>query len=267
MPEDVARELGFASTTVVPDEVAVAWPVWQELHPQLRMVEAGRLREWLRQAPAGESDPVLLVLARRASLEGERDHVAAKALVWCLLPGAHLVARRYHHVERIDFIVAEQLWMQACEFPWQTKTKVAANVLRDVRYNVLRELGVSNKPDPEERLYSSALRFVDTVQWAAPSQPTAAEELHELLDLAVEEWVISRFERHLLLEAVNVAYELEHTIKSTGVLGGLVAPRICAKVAERFGMSVRTTRRRITDAITALREWIAPRIGEVRDVA
>lgn len=105
------------------------------------MVDADGLREWLREVPAGESDPVLLVLARRASPEGERDRVAATALVWALLPGVYRVARRHHYVERIDFIVAEQLWMQAREFPWQTKTKVAANVVGEVRYQVLRALG------------------------------------------------------------------------------------------------------------------------------
>lgn len=267
MPEDVARELGFTSTTAVPDEVAAAWPVWQELHPELRVVDADDLRGWLRRATAAESDSILWVLVRRASPRGERDQIAATALVWCLLPGAHLVARRYHYADHIDFIVAEHLWMLACEFPWPTKSKVAANVLRDLRYHVLRELGVSNKPDPGERLYSSALRFDDRVCWAVPDDSSPAEELRELLDLAVEQWVISRWQRTLLMEAVKVAHELEDTITSTKALGGLVSPQICAKLAERMDLSVRTTRRRITDAVASLREAFVPRSARVREAA
>ncbi len=267
MPQDVARELGFASTTVVPDEVAVAWPVWQELHPELRAVDAGDLREWLRRVPAGESDPVLLVLARRASPSGERDRVAALALVWCLLPGAQLVARRYHYVEGIDYTVAVQLWFQACEFCWQSKAKVAANIVRDVRYHVLRELRVSNRPDPSDRLNDTAVSYVDPVRGEAHDGTAASDVLLDLLDRAVERWWITRLDRRLLLEAVDVAREIGDDLRTSGELAGLASPQTCARVAERVGLSARLIRRRITEAIRALQRAVAYSAGEARDIA
>jgi hypothetical protein len=267
MPEDVARELGIASAKVVPEEVAAAWPLWQELHPELRVVDADGLRGWLREVPAGESDPVLLVLARRASPEGERDRVAAAALVWALLPGVYRVARRYHYVERIDFIVAEQLWMQACEFPWQTKTKVAANVVGEVRYQILRALGVSNRPDPSERLNASAVRLVDTLRWQVATEPSPAEELRDLLDHAVDHGVITFLDRALLLDVVETAWEFEDSVSISGVLGGLCSEELTSRIAARMGCTSRTVRRHILAAVKALRASLPGLLDEIREVA
>ena len=90
------------------------------------------------------------------------------ALVWALLPGVYRVARRYHYVERIDFIVAEQLWMQACEFPWQTKTKVAAKPApvakpkpapRATSKAAPKEAVAKPAPEPAVELNEQALMF------------------------------------------------------------------------------------------------------------
>ena len=267
MPEGVARELGIASTSVVPDGVAAVWARWQALHPELRVVDTGNLREWLRRVPAEESDPVLLVLARRASKAGGGDSVAALALVWCLLPGAQLVARRYYHVENIDYVVAVELWFQACEFPWQTKAKVAANVVGEVRYQVLRELGVSNRPDPSERLNASAVRLVDTLRWQVASEPSPAEELRDLLDHAVDHGVITFLDRALLLDIVETAWEFEDSVSISGVLGGLCSEELTSRIAARMGCTSRTVRRRILVAVKALRASLPGLLDEIREVA
>lgn len=264
----VGKELDFASSEAVPGEVEAAWPGWQELHPELRVVDAGGLRAWLKLVPGEESDRVLCVLARRASKQGDDDHAARVALVWALLPGAGCLASRYRHVPNPNFMVAEQLWIQASEFPWWTTSKVAANVLARVRNEVLREIGASTRPDPAERLYASSIQYVDT--WRShivPTEPTGADELHDLLDHAVETQVITPWDRALLLVAVEVGYDASWALKRDSCLGGLTGNAFSAVVAQRVGCSARTVRRRIHLAIQALRDALPHLLDELRDAA
>jgi hypothetical protein len=264
----VGRELDFASSEAVPGEVEAAWPSWQELHPELRVVDASGLRAWLKQVPGEESDRVLCVLARRASEQGEDDHAARVALVWALLPGAGCLASRYRHLPNPNFMVAEQLWIQASEFPWRTTSKVAANVLAKVRNEVLREIGASTRPDPSERLYASAIPYVDT--WrsqVAPTEPSGADELHDLLDHAVDTQVITPRDRALLLVAVDVGYDASWALQRDSCLGGFTGNAFSALVAERLGCSARTVRRRVHLAVQALRDSLPHLLDEVRDAA
>ncbi|MDQ7991234.1 MAG: hypothetical protein AAGC63_00450 [Propionicimonas sp.] len=264
----VGKELNFASSESVPGEVEAAWPGWQELHPELRVVDAGGLRAWLKRVPGEESDRVLRVLARRASEQDDDDHAARVALVWALLPGAGCLASRYRHVPNPNFMVAEQLWIQASEFPWRTTSKVAANVLAKVRNEVLREIGASSRPDPAERLNASATQYVDT--WRshiAPAEQTGAGELHDLLDHAVDTQVITPWDRALLLVAVEVGYDASWALKRDSCLGGLTGNTFSALVAERLGCSARTVRRRIHLTIQALRDSLPHLLDELRDAA
>lgn len=264
----VGRELGFASSEAVPGEVEAAWPGWQELHPELRVVDASGLRAWLKRVPGEESDRVLCVLARRASGQGDDDHAARVALVWALLPGAGCLASRYRHVPNPNFMVAEQLWIQASEFPWQTTSKVAANVLAKVRNEVLREIGASTRPDPAERLHASAIRYVDT--WGShivADEPSGADELHGLLDHAVDTQVITSWDRALLLVAVEVGYDASWALKRDSCLGGFTGNAFSALVAERLGCSARTVRRRVHHAVRALRDSLPHLLDEIRDAA
>lgn len=262
----VASELGL-DRSVTPAEVVAAWPAWQELHPELRIVDADSLRLWLHRVPAEDSDPVLLVLARRASPEGDGDSVAVLALVWMLLPGASRVASRYWWAPDIDFIVAEQLWLWVCAFPWQTTTKVAGNIMGRLAHQVRREIGWSSRPDPNERLNASAVRYVDALEVPVPNDPPASDELKELLDHAVDTGVISAWARWFLLMVVETAWECEDAVGVPASLGGLGSPALCGKVAERLGLSARTVRRRLQQAVWALRRSLPGLVDDLREVA
>ena len=230
----VASELGL-DRSMTPEEVVVAWPVWRESHPELGVVEATGLRGWLNRVPAQESDRVLLVLARRASPEGEGDPVAALALVWMLLPGASRLASRYWWVPDIDFIVAEQLWLWSCAFPWQTTTKVAANIMGRLPHPGGRESGRSSRPDPNDRLNASTVRYVDALEVPASSQSSPADELRELLDHAVGIGVLSEWARWFLLVVVETAWECEDAVGVPAGLGGLGSPDLCVKSPNGWG--------------------------------
>ena len=126
---------------------------------------------------------------------------------------------------------------------------------------MLRELRVSNRPDPSDRLNDTAVSYVDTVRGEAHDGTAASDVLLDLLDRAVERWWITRLDRRLLLEAVDVAREIGDDLRTSGELAGLASPQTCARVAERVGLSARLIRRRITEAIRALQRAVAYSAG------
>ena len=107
------------------------------------------------------SDEVLLALAMLAAPDGGDDIAAAAALAKCLLPGAcrlagwlstlpprevfrdsqPVMAGAWSAVERVNELVASQLWIEVRTFPWRRRSKVAANILINTRVGVLREVG------------------------------------------------------------------------------------------------------------------------------
>lgn len=263
----VAKGLAFASTSVTPAEVVEVWPVWQGLHPELRVVEADDLRMWLNRVPAEESDPVLQVLARRASGDGLNDWTARRALVWMLLPGAIRVASRYWWSPGIDFIVAKQLWIWVSAFPWQTTCKVAGNLMGRLAHEVRREIGKSSRPDPNERLNASSVQYLDALELPVPNDPSPAKELGELLDHAVETEAISPWRRWFLLVVVETAWDFEDEVGVPAGLGGLGSPALCARVGERIGLSARTVRRRLQETVHALRRSLPGLVDDLREAA
>lgn len=93
--------------------------------------------------------------------DGGDDIAAAAALAKCLLPGAcrlagwlsslptkevfrdsqPIQAGAWWAVERIDELVASQLWIEVRSFPWRRLTKVASNIIVSTKVGVLREVG------------------------------------------------------------------------------------------------------------------------------
>ena len=138
----VATQLGLADPSEeLLAQAQEAWPSWCADHPGLGVVDdLLDLPAWLRDADRQEADDVLLVLAQLASPAGCDDVTAAGALAWLLLPGACVVAHRLRALtNRIDEVVAAQLWMEVRGFPWQRQRKVAANITMNTRRGVLRD--------------------------------------------------------------------------------------------------------------------------------
>ena len=236
------------------------WPVWVAEVPDLAVVEELlELPGWTRGTPRSAADEVLHALARLASPSGGDDVAAAGALAWMLLPGASLVAHRLRSLSpRIDEEVAAQLWLQVRGFPWQSRRKVAANIVMDTRREVLRDLGVG-----------SYLRQVDpTWAQAVPVEPEAAlwavleadawrhEEPAEvdaaaLLRWAVAEGVIDETDADLLVGLAAVAAEGGVARSGCGS-GGLCSRRVSSAVAAQRGMGASTIRRRALLSLQAL---------------
>lgn len=242
------------------------WPLWCEACPVLGVVEdVMDLPGWLHHAAPEDSDTVLLALARLASPSGGDDDVAARALAWVLLPGASLLAHRLRTLtHRIDEVVAAQLWVEARSFPWERGRKVAANILMNTRKGVLRDLDVG---DPLRRGDPTWARAVvvspDADLWGfldardpRPGPATAEAELEEVFEQAVRAGVVTASDCDLLRGLADAADRAGGGARRGQ--GGLTARDASETVAQQWGVSARTVRRRAGRALHALSDAFAP---------
>jgi len=311
----VGDQLGLDDNSELLDQARQKWPAWVAADPRLGVVENfDDLRAWLPAVDYEASDEVLLALAMLAAPDGGNDVVAAAALAKCLLPGASrlagwlstlppreifrdsqpVTAGTRSAVERIDELVASQLWIAVRTFKWRRLRKVAANILFNTRVAVLREVGdffhvsradrtwanttlvesfsvgdlapIANEmlawnvgAMPTERVASALFHRPQILADAGPEQkePSATEELLELLVWACEHQVISPADRYLLLCLVEEADRVEIRQLARGY-GGLLSNEVSRRVAPRIGASEATVRRHGSRSIRALAE-AAPR--------
>ncbi len=297
----VGDQLGLDDNSELLDQARSKWPDWVAADSRLDVVaEFDDLRAWLPSVDRDASDEVLLALAMLAAPDGGDDIAAAAALAKCLLPGAcrladwlstlppkevfrdsqPVVAGTWSAVERIDELVASQLWIEVRTFPWRRLRKVAANILMNTRVGVLREVGdffcvsradrtwanttlvesLSSGEMPTGRVAGALFHLPEILaDKSGPDhdEPSATEELLELLAWACERRVISDADRYLLLCLVEEADRVE-TRNLTRGYGGLIGNELSSRVAPRVGVSEATVRRHASRSMRALAE-AAPR--------
>jgi len=297
----VGDQLGLDDNSEVLDQARSKWPDWVAADSRLDVVaEFDDLRAWLPSVDRDASDEVLLALAMLAAPDGGDDIAAAAALAKCLLPGAcrlagwlstlppkevfrdsqPLVGGTWSAVERIDELVASQLWIEVRTFPWRRLRKVAANILMNTRVGVLREVGDFFCVSRADRTWANTTLVESLSSGEMPTgrvagalfhrpeiladksgpdhdEPSATEELLELLAWACERRVISDADRYLLLCLVEEADRVE-TRNLTRGYGGLIGNELSSRVAPRVGVSEATVRRHASRSMRALAE-AAPR--------
>ena len=243
------------------------WPGWVEEMPVLGVAASlAQLRPWLQTADPVNADRVLHGLARLGSPSGGGSVPASGVLAWALLPGACTLARRLDTMSpRIDELVAAQLWIEVRTFPWQRLTKVSSNIVMNTRSRVLRDLGTFHQLSKSDRTWSlTVVADPHSPVWegqygsgptggATPVQqdPTAADELLELLEWACRDDVISEIDRSLLLALLDVADRSTSRRLRRG-RGGLMGNDVSELVAEQWGIGSSTVRRRARHAVLAL---------------
>ncbi|MCK5926726.1 MAG: hypothetical protein KAG80_00885 [Nocardioides sp.] len=303
----VGDQLGLDDNSELLDQARQKWPAWVATDPRLGVVDNfDDLRSWLPTVDHEESDQVLLALAMLAAPDGGDDIAAAAALAKCLLPGAcrlagwlstlpprevfrdsqPVMAGTWSAVERVDELVASQLWIEVRTFKWRRLRKVAANILINTRVGVLREVGdffYVSRADrtwanttlvesfsagdltsadggagysaemPTERVTGALFHRPEILADAGPEQeePTATEELLELLAWACAHEVISPADRYLLLCLVEEADRVETRRLARGY-GGLLSNEVSSRVAPRIGVSEATVRRHGSRTVRAL---------------
>lgn len=240
-------------------EARRTWPQWCETDPRLGVVtDLVDLPPWIAGASKAEVDDVLLVLARLASPTGGDDVVAAGALAWLLLPGIRLVAKRLRRMsERIDEVVAAQLWLEVRSFDWRRRRKVAANIVWNTRRGVLRELGVGEylrEVDPTWAgtvVLDSGANLWGAVEAPAPVDPDPSQELAEVLTWAVDSEVIAASDRDLLLALADAA-DAAGVRRSGCGQAGLCSREVSRTVGAQRGISEATVRRRVQHSVHAM---------------
>jgi hypothetical protein len=303
----VGDQLGLDDNSELLDQARSKWPDWVAADSRLDVVaEFDDLRAWLPSVDRDASDEVLLALAMLAAPDGGDDIAAAAALAKCLLPGAcrlagwlstlppkevfrdsqPLVGGTWSAVERIDELVASQLWIEVRTFPWRRLRKVAANILMNTRVGVLREVGDFFCVSRADRTWANTTLVESLSSGEMPTgrvagalfhrpeiladksgpdhdEPSATEELLELLAWACERRVISDADRYLLLCLVEEADRVE-TRNLTRGYGGLIGNELSSRVAPRVGVSEATVRRHASRSMRALAEAAPRKFGHDR---
>jgi len=284
----VGELLGLDGDSELLDQACRRWEDWVATDDRLGVVERfDDLRGYLRGATTQEADRCLLALAMLAAPDGGDDLAAAAALAKALLPGASVLARRLSvrlgaqrtgESRDVDELVASQLWLEVRSFPWRRLTKVGGNILMNTQQAVLRDCGDYGQlrrsdptwartvcldmtagggdgPDLLDRRRAATRLPAGEVGWGAPAdadpEPSALQELREVLAWACENDVISDRDRMLLLCLVEEASDTQSRSTTRG-RANLCANNLTAQVAPRLGLSPATVRRRAARSMRAL---------------
>ncbi len=262
MASGVGRTLGV-SEELCAELIAAHWEGWKALVPALGDVpDPGLLEAWLRDVPRSAADRVLCGLAELAAETGHDDRDAALVLAWMLHPGADALRIRLSDLGH-DVLqhVAAFLWIEIRTFSWQTKARVAANILLRVRQRVLLEYGAAGQvANHDLALALTALMSPDLL----PSLKGPAEaldkaprnQLEEVLAWGCEHWVISNRDCRLLLALVEAADA--HPVRQRASTA-LLSRSGTEMVGRSWGISAREVRRSAKASIEAL----AAALGQV----
>lgn len=237
--------------------VEANWSAWVALEPRLDAVDdPAHLDAWRRKAAPQVANDMMLGLARLAAFDGGDDPDAALVLAWLLLPSALRVRRALGALsDRIDEVVAAQLWVEVRSLPWRRPHWVAAKVATRMREGVLVDCGAPTHHQPH-RLATIGLGPVDPADRprADADDPAPADELADLLAWACAEGVIDPEDRELLISLMAAARSLESAGKPIreGGVAGLSSHQVSGLVAKDWGVCARTVRRRTARCLAAL---------------
>jgi hypothetical protein len=235
--------------------VEAHWPAWVIVEPRLGAVDdPACLDAWRRKAAPEAANEVMLGLARLAAFDGADDTDAALVLAWLLLPTALRIRRALWSVsERLDEVVAAQLWVEVRSLPWRRPYWVAAKVAARLREGVLLECGMATLHQPQ-RLAVVSLGPVDPADVRRMDVDDPGAELADLLAWACAEDVITLEDRELLISLIAAAKTMDQAGERfrEGGVAGLSSHHLSNLVALEWGVCARTVRRRTARCLAAL---------------
>lgn len=211
---------------------------WVEKEP--RLATAGSVVE-VFAALAPDSDPgrwdtLLGGLLRLAAADGGDETAAVLAVLYAVDGGAERLCRRGFDAG----LVLGQLTIQIRTFSWQTRTRAyAANLLLDTEHALCSEVNAARMRTRRRDTPASEL-LVDVTPHEQVGADPAGEDL-DLVDLLL--WA----ERTGLVDARDLAMLVEYYYAREFTGAGH------EHVARVYGVNLRTSKRRCTAALEALR--------------
>ena len=244
----VEEALGISTETAM-EVVGRRWPEWVERHPILGSVGAGELRRRLRRGDAKQVGEVMHALACLAAVDGGDDIEAATVVAWMMVPAAGRVASELTGVlPEIDALVASQLWIEVRTVNWRASSRVAANIGRSLRRNLLREARLGGR----RPVSVEPVLWPELFEWLWPADRVAAAQDSEqtllaVLDWGVEHGTIQASDRDLLL--AMVAASTSDPLRRSPRRPLLAAASV---IGPELGITPRSVRRRGRRALDAL---------------
>ena len=232
---------------------------WAEVAPALsRATSIQQLVELLtpdqdspdtaRRAQLDTWDELLTCLLHVAAHDGGNDQDAVLVVVYLVAPGATRLVRRGFEAG----LVLGELTIQILTFPWRTRTRaVAANLLRDTEHALCREtrpLRLRSRPGPHSAKpvveVLTSWDFGPLLDYLLVSE--GYDDDLDLVDLLL--WA----ERTGIVDARDLSMLIEY------YYGRELTGAGHEHVAEVYGVTERTSKRRCAAALTALQD-AAPR--------
>jgi hypothetical protein len=238
-------------------EARAAWHRWCADDAALGVVaELAELPDWTPHAPRAAKDDVLARLAALTATEQD----AVTALAWMLVPGATRIAAENRDLHPdIDGVVAGQLWLEASRAHELTGCSVARAVLRRTRSEVMAELGVGDAAERRDRAWANAVPVDGTVdeRTAPEPEPLLDYTVLELLKAAYLDGAAVGFDLCLLWDLAHMA----ETLGAPAHRGrmGLTTPAVVEAFAAERHLNARSVRRRATEVLDRLREYVSAR--------
>jgi len=259
----VEQALGISPQTAM-EIVERRWPEWVERHPILGSVGVPDLRGRLRHGDLKQVGEVMHALARLAAADGGDDIEAATVVAWLMVPAAGKVASELTGVlPEIDALVASQLWIEVRTVNWRASSRVAANIGKSLRRNLMREARLDGrKPvSVEPVLWPELFEWL----WPADSQTPGQDSeqtLLAVLDWGVEHGTIQPSDRDLLLAMVAASTrDPRHRSPRRSLLAAAIV------IGPELGITPRSVRRRGRRALDALAAHASELFDSVEPIA
>lgn len=258
----LVTQLGLETGGYLLETAKQRWSLWQTTHRGLAVCQGLEdLPRWMAAASKVEQNAVLHTLARMGAADGEDDPIAAGVLIWLLLPGATRVACSLAPVsDRIDDLVAAQLWICVRTVSWRKPLQVAATILMNTRRELLedlfgRELQQAREV-PTQVIEDLAVTVGSASEWWQwPVADPAADRFYDFLEVAVTGGVVTREEAHVLVRLAEVSHQVD--ARTGRGWGGLLGRDVAQRVAVEVGMSRATVSRRAQEALVRLQRAAA----------
>lgn len=266
----IEQALGLEPDSPTIHRLETLWTDWAQADPRIAVSTFEDLREFQRVGDRDQLRALIGALAGMATIDGDDDPDAATALAFLLIPGAVMVACGLRdwakhartawgrESERLDALVAGELWRIIREFPAPRLENVVGNVLARTKYACRLQLGDHEQLRRAHSTWSETILIEDAhtmehllyLDLEDDASPTT-RRVREVVEDAIEAGLIEVREADLLMEVSERVGDYGYNLVRNA--GGLTSHQVAAEFAAEQGISTSTMRRRIQRTLTAIR--------------